>query len=219
MVAAAAAMLTAGVAAADAPLQSVDEARIRGTLADILARDEFRAPRQTSAGAALTRAWLDLSRWMVRQPPRVSRSILSICGLVLLLAGAHVAITLRAALRGAPARRGTAVPAHSARAPGELLAAAARAANRGDYSEGVRLLYLAALADLDADDIGERRPGLADWNLVRLRGSRAAPLAEVVRLFQKSRYGGRAVSAQEYAVCLRRVEAVTRAASASLEPV
>ncbi|HEY3356476.1 MAG TPA: DUF4129 domain-containing protein [Polyangia bacterium] len=220
-VAAALALCAAHALAAPAaapPGPAADEARVRAELARILDHPELRAAgRATGPGAALTVARASLGRWIEGQPAGVTRTVVAACILVLVLIAAHLAVSVRAVLRGDRRSRGAAPDTAPRRSATELRAAAQTAAAAGQHAEAVRLFYLAALAALDAGGGCDLRAGVADYTVVERCGPRAAPLREMVRLFQESRYGGRAVGAAEVDRCRACLDAIAPPPAAAAE--
>jgi hypothetical protein len=197
-----------------APLERVDQARVRAELHRILASEELRAAgRRRDATTALTAAWLHVQAWIGRQSPGVTRGVVAACLLVLLLVGAHVAWSVRSTLRGERRRGAPAAAAAEPRSPEEARAAAVAAAAAGDHAEAVRLLYHAALRALARAGVCDFVAGTADWTVVaRCRSVPGveAPLRGLVSRFQESRFGGRACGRAEYDECAGHLDAILR---------
>jgi hypothetical protein len=205
-------VLAAGraVAAPPAAPPGLDEARARAELARILDGQEFRtAGHGAGSGAALAVAWGRLAAWAARQPPGRTGAIIGACLLVLALVGLHVTLSVRAVLRGDRGGRVRPAEAPPRRSAGELRAVAEAASAAGDHAAAVRLFYLATLAALEEGGLCELRAGLADSAVLARCGGRAAALEAAVRLFQESRYGGRAVGPAAVARCRACLDAIT----------
>jgi hypothetical protein len=197
-----------------APLRHVDQARVRAELRRILASDELQAAaRERGATTVLAAVWLRFQGWASRQPAGVTRGVVVACLVVLLLVGAHLAWSMRTALRGERRRARPGSAAEERRSPEVVRAAAAAAAAAGDHAEAVRLLYLAALRALERAGVCDLAAGTADWTVVaRCRSAPGVeePLRGLVTRFQESRFGGRDCGQVQYDECAEHLEAILR---------
>jgi hypothetical protein len=197
-----------------APLRPIDQARVRAELRRILQSDELQAAaRERGATTVLATVWLRFQGWIARQPAGVTRGVVVACLIVLLLVAAHVAWSMRTALRGERRRARGEPVVDERRSPEEIRAAAAAAAADGDYAEAVRLLYLAALRALERAGVCDLAAGTADWTVVaRCRSAPGVeePLRGLVSQFQESRFGGRACGRAQFDACAGHLEAILR---------
>ncbi len=189
------------------PATGPSRAEVDAALADVLADARY-AP---AAGRSWVEPWLpyverllDLLFAPFMHSGQVSRgrqaAAVALCGLTALaLAAAALRLARRRARRGEP---GMATASRRRRPAVDLRAAAAGAAEAGDYRRALALLYLALLGQLDATgrlplDVSRTNRE----NAAAAPGALAGPLAELGAVLDAVAYGGERLDREAYDRC------------------